>query len=168
MRWFGQAQLRIEALVEAHYAALYRYAYRLSGSSQEAEDLTQETFCLAQNKIFQLRDETKAKAWLFSILRHSYLHRVRTSKQAKQVSLEGIPEIPVPSPEPAPNFILSVAEDGFAIFITWFATQHPYLAAAIVAALLVVIVILVRWIVRAVRSLWRSAMARWDQHAVGT
>jgi hypothetical protein len=73
-----------------------------------------------------------------------------------------------PSPEPASNFLLSVAEDGFAIFITWFATQHPYLAATIVAGLLVVIVIMMHWIVKAVRSLMRSAMARWDQHAVRT
>lgn len=94
MRWFGSPKLGIEALVDAHYTALYRYAYRLSGSSQEAEDLTQETFCQAQNKLFQLRDEAKVKSWLFSILRNAYLHRVRSRKQEKQVSLEGIPEIP--------------------------------------------------------------------------
>jgi RNA polymerase sigma-70 factor (ECF subfamily) len=102
MRWFGRAQLRIEALVEAHYVALYRYAYRLSGSAPEAEDLTQETFCQAQNKMFQLRDETRAKAWLFSILRNAYLHRVRAAKHARHVSLDGIPEIPEPAPEPGP------------------------------------------------------------------
>jgi hypothetical protein len=73
-----------------------------------------------------------------------------------------------PSPEPVSNFLLSVAEDTFAIFIVWFATQYPYLAAAIVAGLLIVIVLLVRWIVKAVGSLMRSARARWDQHAVRT
>ena len=31
-------------LIDAHYQALYRYAYRLSGSSADAEDLTQEAF----------------------------------------------------------------------------------------------------------------------------
>ncbi|HYN05996.1 MAG TPA: DUF4126 domain-containing protein [Vicinamibacterales bacterium] len=71
-----------------------------------------------------------------------------------------------PSPEPASNFLLSVAEDAFAIFITWFATQHPYLAATIVVLLLVVIVVLVRWIVKAIRSLWRNALERRDRVAV--
>ena len=52
----------IEALVEAHHAALYRYAFRLSGSNQEAEDLTQETFCLAQSKLHQLREQERAKS----------------------------------------------------------------------------------------------------------
>jgi hypothetical protein len=71
-----------------------------------------------------------------------------------------------PSPEPVSNFVLSVAEDGFAIFITWFATQHPYLAATIVGLLLVLMVVLVRWIVRAIRSLWRNALERRDRVAV--
>jgi len=100
MRWFGSSKHAIAALVEAHYAALYRYAYRLGGSSQEAEDLTQETFCLAQNKLHQLRQQDRAKSWLFSILRNAYLHRMRSSKQEKQVSLDGIGDIPDRSPEP--------------------------------------------------------------------
>jgi RNA polymerase sigma factor (sigma-70 family) len=94
MGWFGGHKPRIDALVDAHYSALYRYAYRLSGSAQDAEDLTQETFCQAQKKLFQLRDDAKAKAWLFSILRNAYLHRLRSAKQQKQVSLDGIPEVP--------------------------------------------------------------------------
>jgi hypothetical protein len=49
------------------------------------------------------------------------------------------------SPEPFSNFALSIAEDVLAIGLTWFAVQHPYLAAAIVAVLLVVTVLLVRW-----------------------
>src|SRR5262249_39961425 len=74
MAWFGGSRNAIEALVEAHYAALYRYAYRLSGSTQVAEDLTQEAFCLAQKSLHQLRDKNRAKSWLFSILRNAYLH----------------------------------------------------------------------------------------------
>jgi RNA polymerase sigma-70 factor, ECF subfamily len=92
MRWFGSPKCQIEALVEAHYAALYRYAYRLSGACQEAEDLTQETFCQAQNKLHQLRDKERAKAWLFTILRNAYLHRLRSSKLEKQVPLDAANE----------------------------------------------------------------------------
>lgn len=94
MPWFASSSVGIEALVEAHYAAIYRYAYRLSGSAQEAEDLTQETFCQAHHKQAQLRDAAKAKSWLFTILRNAYLHRLRSAKNQKHLSLEGIPEIP--------------------------------------------------------------------------
>jgi hypothetical protein len=62
-----------------------------------------------------------------------------------------------PSPEPVSNISLSLGEDAMAIFLTWFATQHPFSAAAIVLVLLVIIVILARWVVRALRALFRGA-----------
>jgi hypothetical protein len=62
-----------------------------------------------------------------------------------------------PSPEPFSNMALSLGEDGLAIFLTWFATQHPYGAIAIVGLFLIVIVVLTRWVVRALRGLFRGA-----------
>ena len=62
-----------------------------------------------------------------------------------------------PSPEPISNWTFSLGEDGLAIFLTWFATQHPYAAIAIVGLLLVVIIVLTRWIVRSLRALFRVA-----------
>lgn len=64
-------------LVERHYALLYRYAYRLTGSRADAEDLTQQAFLTAQAKWDQLRDETKARSWLFTITRNLYLKELR-------------------------------------------------------------------------------------------
>src|SRR5207248_6479258 len=62
-----------------------------------------------------------------------------------------------PSPEPFSNISLSLGEDGLAVFLTWFATQHPYLAIAIVGVFLIVILVLMRWVVRALFSLFRGA-----------
>ena len=62
-----------------------------------------------------------------------------------------------PSPEPFSNITLSLGEDALAIFLTWFATQHPYWAAAIAGVFLVTIIVLVRWVVRALRALFRGA-----------
>ena len=64
-----------------------------------------------------------------------------------------------PSPEPVSNISLSLGEDALAIFLTWFATQHPVLASLIVLALLVVIVVVLRWVVRALKNLFRGAEA---------
>jgi len=102
MRLAG-SQGNVAILVEAHYAALYRYAYRLSGSAADAEDLTQETYCQAQLKLAQLRDPACAKAWLFSILRNAYLHRVRDKKHENAVSLDGLAEVPDRYAEPLPD-----------------------------------------------------------------
>jgi hypothetical protein len=61
------------------------------------------------------------------------------------------------SPEPFSNAALSLGEDGLAIFLTWFATQHPYTAAGIVAFLLVIIVLLARWVLRSLQALFKGA-----------
>jgi hypothetical protein len=44
---------------------------------------------------------------------------------------------------------LSLGEDVVAKSLTWFATRHPYWAAAIVLVLLAIIVALIRWVIRA-------------------
>jgi len=62
-----------------------------------------------------------------------------------------------PSPEPISNISLSAGEDAFAVFLTWFATRHPFVAAAIVVCLLGVIITLMRWVARALRALFRGA-----------
>ncbi len=62
-----------------------------------------------------------------------------------------------PSPEPLSNIALSMAEDALAIFLTWFAVNHPFIAAGIVAVMLVAIVVLIRWVVLALRALFRGA-----------
>jgi RNA polymerase sigma-70 factor, ECF subfamily len=97
------SQRSVQQLVEDHYAALYRYGYRLTGSAADAEDLTQETFCQAQLKLAQLRDPARAKAWLFSILRNAYLHRVRACKQEHAISLDWVGDLPDRLPDPLPD-----------------------------------------------------------------
>lgn len=62
-----------------------------------------------------------------------------------------------PSPEPLSNFALSAGEDTLAVFLTWLAARHPIAAALIVAAFLAVIVIVIRWVVRAMKGLFRGA-----------
>ncbi len=61
-----------------------------------------------------------------------------------------------PSPEPISNFVLSAGEDTFAVFLTWFATRHPITAASIVVVLLVVIAFVTRWVIRAMKKLFRG------------
>ncbi|MBV9086279.1 MAG: DUF4126 domain-containing protein [Acidobacteria bacterium] len=62
-----------------------------------------------------------------------------------------------PSPEPVSNIALSLTEDAAAVGLTWFATRHPYVAAAIVAVLVLLVIVAMRWVIRAVRRLFRGA-----------
>jgi RNA polymerase sigma-70 factor (ECF subfamily) len=69
----GVLQAELVDLVAAHQAELYRYAYRLSGSQADAEDLTQQTFLVAQAKLGQVREQDCRRAWLFAVLRNAWL-----------------------------------------------------------------------------------------------
>ncbi|MGA7694070.1 MAG: DUF4126 domain-containing protein, partial [Candidatus Sulfotelmatobacter sp.] len=62
-----------------------------------------------------------------------------------------------PSPEPFSNITLSFGEDVLALALTWLATRHPYVAAAFVLALLTIIVVMARLVIRAFRALFRGA-----------
>lgn len=62
-----------------------------------------------------------------------------------------------PSPEPFSNIALSLGEDVIAIGLTWLATRHPYFAGTLAAILIVIIVLLTRLVIRAMRALFRGA-----------
>jgi Domain of unknown function (DUF4126) len=62
-----------------------------------------------------------------------------------------------PSPEPFSNMALSLGEDGLAVFLTWMATWKPYIAAAIAGVLVIITIVLVRWVVKALRALFGGA-----------
>jgi Domain of unknown function (DUF4126) len=62
-----------------------------------------------------------------------------------------------PSPEPLSNITLSLGEDALAIGLTWLATRHPYIAGALATIFVVIIVLLARPVIRALRALFRGA-----------
>jgi len=62
-----------------------------------------------------------------------------------------------PSPEPFSNITLSVGEDVLAIALTWLATRHPYVAGTLATIFVLIVVLLTRWVVRAMRALFSDA-----------
>jgi RNA polymerase sigma-70 factor (ECF subfamily) len=88
-------------LVEENYAQLYRYAFRLSGRPDTAADLTQETFVRAQAQFGQLRDPSKARPWLFAILRNAYLQNLRSERTRREVPLDVVEKEDGPSNQSA-------------------------------------------------------------------
>jgi RNA polymerase sigma-70 factor, ECF subfamily len=93
------AQVDITRLVAENYQAVYRYAYRLSGSATAAEDLTQQVYLIAGGKLGQLRSLGSGKNWLFTILRNHFLRtrqsELRIPATDAPINLDRIPrEIP--------------------------------------------------------------------------
>jgi len=65
-----------------------------------------------------------------------------------------------PSPEPFSNGALSLVEDATAIGLTWLATRHPYTAAGLVVVGLVFVVLILRFVIRSLKALFRGAEER--------
>jgi hypothetical protein len=64
-----------------------------------------------------------------------------------------------PSPEPFSNTALSFGEDVVAVVLTWLATQHPVIASVVVIIAVTLTVVMVRYIIRALRNLFLKALA---------
>jgi len=86
----SELPMDVARLVSEHHEDLYRYAYRLTGSAADAEDLTQQVFLVAHTKIGQVRDPASVGSWLYAILRNCYLkgRRVRIPLPASSVELD--------------------------------------------------------------------------------
>ena len=67
----------IHQLIDDYSKFLFGYAYRLAGSVSDSEDLTQQTFLIAHQKLDQLRTPSAAKSWLCAILRSCWLKSIR-------------------------------------------------------------------------------------------
>lgn len=81
------------ALVRPHLDALYGYAVTLSSSRQDAEDLLQEALVRGLKAHGDLRDPTRARPWLFTIVTNTWRDRMRArGREVPSVSLDATEE----------------------------------------------------------------------------
>ena len=72
--------LRFEQEALVHLDALYRTALRLANNREHAEDLVQETYLRAYRG-FDRFDGRHCRAWLLTILRHTFISQLRHNGQ---------------------------------------------------------------------------------------
>ena len=92
-----------EQIVARHYEPLYKFALSLTRAEADARDLTQQTFYVWAAKGHQLRDLSKAKAWLFTTLHRTFLASRRRHARFPEHGLEevAIEDLPAYSPNVA-------------------------------------------------------------------
>lgn len=88
--------LKFKDLYSRYAQDVYRFSFWLSGSSEEAKDITSETFVRAWMNIGSIRTET-LKGYLLKIARNVYLSQLR--KQRRHTELEDTHPDPSPGPE---------------------------------------------------------------------
>jgi len=74
--------------LEDHLGTVYRYALRLAGRTDVAEDLTQETMLRAWRSWPSLRDERTARVWLLRIATNVWTDHLRRSKKRPLLLVE--------------------------------------------------------------------------------
>lgn len=74
-----------------HIHSMYNFAFRLTYDEDDANDLVQETYLKAFRFIGSFQEGTNAKAWLFRILKNSFINDFRKkSKQPAKVDYQEV------------------------------------------------------------------------------
>jgi RNA polymerase sigma-70 factor (ECF subfamily) len=79
-----------ETLVRRHYGAAFSVALARLGNRMDAEDICQEAFVRALEKLDDCREPERFAAWLMAIVRNRALNRVQYRRVREGVSLEDV------------------------------------------------------------------------------
>ncbi|MEP9411543.1 MAG: sigma-70 family RNA polymerase sigma factor [Candidatus Brocadia sp.] len=94
MREENNRRKEFEEIAMAHIDSLYNMALRLVFNKEEAEDLVQETYLKAYRFFDTFQKGTNIKAWLFKILRNTFINKYRrTANMPGEVFLEDIESV---------------------------------------------------------------------------
>ena len=81
-----------EQFVIEHYEAIFRFLRNLTGSKEDTEDLTQQTFLRAWEALPGFRGDSSLSTWLHSIAYREYTHWLRSRREF--VPLDEIVDMP--------------------------------------------------------------------------
>ncbi|MBU1101306.1 MAG: sigma-70 family RNA polymerase sigma factor [Bacteroidetes bacterium] len=77
--------------IVVHSDSLYSFAYQITGNSDDAHDLVQETLLKAFRFFNSFEIGTNAKAWLFQILKNTFINQYRkSSKEPSKVDYNDV------------------------------------------------------------------------------
>jgi RNA polymerase sigma-70 factor, ECF subfamily len=86
----GADEDTLQRLWNQHAAALWRYAWRLTGDSAHAEDVVQETLLRAWQRPHVLNNGQSPRGWLFTVARNMVIDDRRSARFRNEgVSFDG-------------------------------------------------------------------------------
>ena len=97
------ASTDFEGQALAHLDALHNFAMYLTRNPPEADDLVQETYLRAFRFSHRFQPGTHLRAWLFQILRNTFLTFYRLREREVPLAEDGVPDWDVPMFHDAPE-----------------------------------------------------------------
>lgn len=88
-----QRRLAFDLLYAEHAQPLYRFALRLSGSVEDAEDLAAQALIQAFRKGHRFRGESSQRTWLFTIVMNEWRMLCRKRPQHPERRIEDVEPI---------------------------------------------------------------------------
>ena len=82
------AELSFEELYREHYGRILGFFRGKTGSSEESEDLAQDTFVRAYRRLAEFRGEAKVSTWLYTIAANVWINRLRDARAEKRKAEE--------------------------------------------------------------------------------
>lgn len=82
----------MEMLVSRWQKRLWRYALNLTGDTEAAWDITQESWLGIIRGLSRLNDPARFRSWAYRIVTNKASDWIRTSKSARQTSVEELPD----------------------------------------------------------------------------
>lgn len=99
-----------EALVARHAQAVYRLAYARTGSREDAEDVTQETFLRLVRTAPEFADEDHCRAWLLRVAMNCAGDLFRSAWRRHTRPLEEAEQVPAPEEGGVLEAVLALPE----------------------------------------------------------
>lgn len=85
-------RISLKHVAEEWYEPLYRFALSLSKNPDDAMDLTQSAFFKLTARIDQIREPSRVKSWLFSVVHRAYIDQYRHNSKFPKDTIDSVPE----------------------------------------------------------------------------